>query len=45
MEKPGVAGNPVLLGLRKVTAMRQLRVDHPLTVKVTKPKVCRKIQR
>ena len=38
MEKSGVAGNQVILGLRKVTAMRQLKVDHPLTVKVTKPK-------
>jgi hypothetical protein len=44
-EKSRVAGNEVLLGLRKVTAIRQLRVGHPLTVKVTKSKIYPKTQR
>jgi len=35
-EIPGVMGNRVLSGLRKVTAMRQLKADHPLTVKAAK---------
>jgi len=39
METPGVAGNQVLLRLRKITAMRQLKADHPFTVKATKPKI------
>jgi len=43
--KTGVTGNRVLLRLRKVTATRQLKADHPLTVKATKPKICPKIQR
>jgi len=30
--------NQVLLVLRKVTATRQLKADHPLTVQHTKPK-------
>jgi len=38
METTGVAGNRVLLRLRKVTATRQLKADHSLTVKATKPK-------
>jgi hypothetical protein len=45
VEKSGVAGNQVLLGLRKVTAIRQLRVGHPLTVRVTKSKIYPKTQR
>ena len=44
-EKSGVTGNRVLLGLRKVTAMRQLKVDHPLTVKASKPTIYPKTQR
>jgi len=38
MKTSGVAGNRVLLRLRKVTAKRQLKADHSLTVKATKPK-------
>jgi len=38
METSGVLDNSVLLRLRKVTATRQLKVDHSLTVKATKPK-------
>jgi hypothetical protein len=45
METTGVLGNIVLLRLRKVTAMRQLKADHSLTVKATKPKIQRNIQR
>jgi len=45
IEKSGVMGNGTLLGLRKVTAMRQLKADHPLTVTAAKPKICPKIQR
>jgi len=37
METSGVAGNRVLLRLRKVTATMQLKADHSLTVKATKP--------
>jgi hypothetical protein len=37
--KKRVMGNLVLLGLRKVTAMRKLKADHPLTVKAAKPKI------
>jgi len=44
-EKPGVMGNRALLGLRKFTAMRQLKADHPLTVKATKTKIYPKKQR
>jgi hypothetical protein len=44
-ENPGVMGNRVLLGLRKVTAMRQFKADHPLTVKAAKTKIYPKIQR
>jgi hypothetical protein len=44
-EKPGVMGNRVLLRLRKVTAMRQLKVDHQLTVKAAKTKMYPKKQR
>jgi 3D (Asp-Asp-Asp) domain-containing protein len=36
MEKSRVLDNSVLLRLRKVTATRQLRADHSLTVKATK---------
>ena len=39
METSGVLDNSVLLRLRKVTATRQLKVDHSFTVKATKPKV------
>jgi hypothetical protein len=39
----GVMGNWILLGLRKVIVMRQLTVDHPLTVKATNPKIYPKI--
>jgi len=39
MGTSGVAGNRVLLRLRKVTATRQLKADHSLTVKATKPKI------
>jgi hypothetical protein len=39
METSGVIGNQVLLGLRNVTAMRQLKADHSLTVKATKPEI------
>jgi len=39
METSGVMGNRLLLGLRKVTATRQLKGDHSPTVKATKPKM------
>jgi hypothetical protein len=39
METSGVLGNRLLIRLRKVTAMRQLKVDHSLTVKATKPNI------
>jgi hypothetical protein len=39
METSGAAGNCEILRLRKVTAMRRLKADHPLTVKATKPKI------
>ena len=45
MKTSGVQDNSVLLRLRKVTAMRQLKVDHSLTVKATKPKIQWNIQR
>jgi hypothetical protein len=45
MEKSRGTGNRILLGLRKVTAIRQLKVDHPLTVKATKPTIYPKTQR
>jgi hypothetical protein len=45
METSGVLENRVLLRLRKVTAMRQLKVDHSLTIKATKPNIQRNIQR
>jgi len=45
METSGVMGNRLLLGLRKVSAMRQLKADHKLTVKATKPRMQQKIQR
>jgi hypothetical protein len=45
METSGVMGNRLLLGLRKVTAMRQLKADHSLTVKATKPRTQQNIQR
>ena len=41
----GVLDNSVLLRLRKVTATRQLKADHSLTVKATEPKIWRNIQR
>jgi hypothetical protein len=44
METSGVRGNRVLLRLRKVTAMRQLKADHSLTVKATKPRIQRNVQ-
>jgi len=40
-----VLDNSVLLRLRKVTATRQLKADHSLTVKAAKPKIWRNIQR
>jgi len=39
IETSGVAGNGVLLKLRKGTETRQLKADHSLTVKATKPKI------
>jgi len=45
METSVVAGNRVLLRLRKVTATRQLRADHSLTVRATKSKIQWNIQR
>jgi hypothetical protein len=39
METSGVTGNRVLLRLRKVTATRQLKADHSLTIKTTKPTI------
>jgi hypothetical protein len=45
METSGVLYNSVLLRLRKVTATRQLKVDHSLTVKATKPKMQQNMQR
>ena len=39
METSGVAGNQVLVRLRKVTATRQLKSDHSVTVNPTKPKI------
>ena len=39
METSGVAGKRVLLRLREITAMRQPKADHSLTVKATKPKI------
>jgi len=44
MGKPGVTRNPVLLGPKKVTSMRKVKVDHPLTVKAVKSKIHPKIQ-
>jgi hypothetical protein len=45
METSGVTGNRVLLRLRKVTAtLRQLKTDHSLTVKATKPRIQGDIQ-
>jgi hypothetical protein len=40
-----IINNSALLRLRKVTAMRQLKADHSLTVKATKPKIRPNIQR
>ena len=45
METSEVLDNSVLLRLRKVTEMRQLKADHPLTVKDTEPKIQWNIQR
>jgi len=45
METSGLAGNRVLLRLREVTATRQLKADHSLTVKAIKPKIQWNIQR
>ena len=39
METSGVAGNRVLVRLKKVTATRQLKAGRSLTIKVTKPKI------
>jgi len=44
-ETSGVVGNRVLLRLRKVTTTRQLKADHSLAVKVTKPEIQWNIQR
>jgi hypothetical protein len=41
---PGVTGNRVLLGLKKVPSMRKVKADHPLTVKAVKSKIHPKIQ-
>jgi hypothetical protein len=38
-------GNRLLLGLRKAAAKRQLKADHSLTVKATKPRMQQNIQR
>ena len=35
-------GNRLLLGVRKVTSTRQLKADHPLTLKATKTKYIQK---
>ena len=40
----GVTENRAPLGLMKVTATRQLKVDHAVTVSATKLKICPKIQ-
>jgi hypothetical protein len=45
METSGVMGNILLLELRQVTATRQLKADHSLTVKATKPRMQQNIQR
>ena len=45
METSGVTGNRILLRLRKVTTTRQLKVDHSLTVKATKPRIQGNIQK
>jgi hypothetical protein len=45
METSGILDNSVLLRLRKVTATRQLKADHSLTVKAAKPKIQRNIER
>jgi len=45
METSGVAVNRVFLRLRKVTATRQLKADHSLTIETTKPKIQWNIQR
>jgi hypothetical protein len=40
METSGVMRNRVLLlGLRTITAMMQLKANHSLTVKATKPEI------
>jgi hypothetical protein len=39
MKTSGVMGNRLLLRLRKVTAMMQLKAVHSLTVKATKPRI------
>ena len=44
METSGVLESRVLLRLRKVTATRQLKADHSLTVKATKPRIQGNIQ-
>jgi len=44
-EKPQEMENRILLGIRKVTAMRQLQADHPCKQKATKPKVYPKLWR
>jgi len=44
-ESSVAVGNRVLLRLRKVTAMSQLKVDHSLIVKATKPNIQWNIQR
>jgi hypothetical protein len=45
METSGVLDNNVLLRLRKISAMRQLKADHSLTVKATKSKIWWNIKR
>ena len=41
METSGVMGNRLLLGLRKVTATRQLKADHSLKSKSPSPECSR----
>ena len=45
MATSGVLDNSALLRLRKVTETRQLKAEHTLTVKATRPKIQRNIQR
>jgi hypothetical protein len=45
MENSGVMRNRVLIGLKTFTARRQLKPDHPLMHKATKPEVYPNMQR